>query len=425
MNNIIVYFLLILLSINSGCSAQTPSILDTTTTTTTTFAVIGDYGADNDNESAVSNLVKSWNPDFVITVGDNNYESGEASTIDKNIGKYYHQYIGNYMGEFGDGASENMFFPSLGNHDWYSSEGANPYLNYFTLPGNERYYDFKKGSVHFFVIDSDDHEVDGISSTSVQANWLKSSLEASSSKFKIVYFHHPPFSSGEHGNSPALDWPFKEWGADIVLCGHDHDYERLLVNNFPYIIIGTGGRSLRAFNTILSTSKFRFSDNYGALLVKATDDNLLFSFYSIESGGTLIDEYSISKKDNSQSSPTLKESLKNSLKNIYDAQYVLAQESKQAVPITKKIKKILKSFDAFISQPQDISCNLSFDRIVVKLSDAIQSLENKKCIIATKSCINSDTLDRFLPTFKHALSEIQGASSLDLNSNTKPDVCEL
>ncbi len=260
----------------------------------TKFAIIGDYGADNENELAVSNLVKKWKPDFIITVGDNNYEKGEALTIDKNIGKYYHKYIGNYMGKYGNGSEENRFFPCLGNHDWYS-DSANGYLNYFTLPGNERYYDFVKEPVHFFVLDSDEHEPDGITFDSKQAQWLKSALASSTSKFKIVYFHHPPYSSGEHGNEERLQWTFKEWGADIVICGHDHDYERLEADGFPYLVAGTGGRSLRPFKKIVPESKVRYSENYGAVLVKADESRLSFKSYSITNGSSLIDSFELLK----------------------------------------------------------------------------------------------------------------------------------
>src|SRR5688500_4354858 len=62
------------------------------------FAVIGDYGSDDSHELAVANLVKSWNPEFIITLGDNNYPDGEAATIDANIGKYYREYIYPYRG---------------------------------------------------------------------------------------------------------------------------------------------------------------------------------------------------------------------------------------------------------------------------------------------------------------------------------------
>ena len=82
------------------------------------FAVIGDYGSNTINEERVADLVASWQPAFVITTGDNNYDRGAASTIDRNIGQYYSQFIGNYQGQYGDGSPTNRFWPSLGNHDW-------------------------------------------------------------------------------------------------------------------------------------------------------------------------------------------------------------------------------------------------------------------------------------------------------------------
>jgi len=142
------------------------------------FAIIGDYGEGGKAEKDVADLVKSWNPDFIITVGDNNYPDGAAETIDQNIGKFYHEYIYPYTGSFGDGADSNRFFPSLGNHDW-TSDHAQPYLDYFTLPGNERYYDFLWGPAQFFAIDSDPREPDGVGKFSIQAQWLQSGLAAS------------------------------------------------------------------------------------------------------------------------------------------------------------------------------------------------------------------------------------------------------
>src|SRR5581483_888244 len=136
------------------------------------FAVIGDYGRAGQPERDVAELVKGWSPDFVITVGDNNYEDGAASTIDQNVGQYYHDFIGPYLGSYGEGAATNRFFPVLGNHDWQAA-GARPYLDYFTLPGNERYYEVAYGPVHLFALDSDPSEPDGVRSDSAQANWLR------------------------------------------------------------------------------------------------------------------------------------------------------------------------------------------------------------------------------------------------------------
>lgn len=108
------------------------------------FAVIGDFGLDGDDEAEVAALVAGWDPALILTVGDNNYHDGDERTIDVNIGKHYHQFIAPYTGRFGAGAAENRFFPCPGNHDWRSGD-LQPYLDYFTLPGNERYYRLRRG----------------------------------------------------------------------------------------------------------------------------------------------------------------------------------------------------------------------------------------------------------------------------------------
>ncbi len=155
------------------------------------------------SEQDVAHLVASWNPDLIVTLGDNNYQTGAAATIDANIGQYYHGFISPYKGNYGPGSTTNRFFPTLGHHDWGyafpNPNGAQPYLNYFTLPGNGRYYIFTQGSVQFFAIDSDPNEPDGTSSTSVQATWLKNQFAASTATWKIVYFHNPPYSSDSLG----------------------------------------------------------------------------------------------------------------------------------------------------------------------------------------------------------------------------------
>jgi hypothetical protein len=255
--------------------------------------VIGDFGLAGKAEADVAGLVHSWNPDIIITVGDDNYPSGAADTIDANIGQYYHDFIFPYTGTYGPGATENRFFPTLGNHEWYTT-GAKPYLNYFTLPGNERYYDFVRGPVHFFALDSDEHEPDGVGSKTVQAAWLKQGLAASTSRWNIIYFHHTPYSSGTmHGNTTWMQWPFKAWGADAVLAGHEHNYERLLVDGLPYFVNGLGGGAIYSFGTPLPESQFHYNANYGAMLVSATDTNITFEFYNRT--GTLIDQNELKK----------------------------------------------------------------------------------------------------------------------------------
>ena len=250
------------------------------------FAVIGDYGSRDQNELNVANLVKSWNPDFIVTVGDNNYPRGESSTIDQSIGQYYADYIYPYLGAYPSTATVNRFFPSLGNHDW-ETPGAQPYLDYFTLPGNERYYEVTQGPLHLFAIDSDPREPDGITSSSVQAQALQLGLSASTACWKVVFFHHAPYSSAQHGSNTTLQWPFQAWGADMVLAGHDHTYEHVLVNGFPYFVNGAGGAGLYQFNTPIAGSVVRYNATHGAMWATATQTALTFEF--IATDGALVD----------------------------------------------------------------------------------------------------------------------------------------
>jgi hypothetical protein len=256
------------------------------------FAVIGDYGSGNKNAHQVAELVKSWQPDFILTTGDNNYPDGSRETIDHRIGQFYHEYIHPYRGSYGKGAEQNRFFPTLGNHDWMS-ESAQPYFDYFELPNNERYYDFTWGAGHFFALDSDSNEPDGVGRSSRQAQWLQEQLLASTLPWQIVYMHHPPYSSGKRGAVDWMRWPFREWGVDAVLCGHDHYYERLVVDGLVYLINGAGGGGLYDFGEIAEGSQKRFNGAYGALLGILDDDYLIFEFYTV--GGVLIDRYEMTR----------------------------------------------------------------------------------------------------------------------------------
>jgi tartrate-resistant acid phosphatase type 5 len=258
------------------------------------FAAIGDYGYAGPAERDVANLIKSWNPDFIITLGDNNYDLGDSTTIDQNIGQYFHEYIYQYKGHYGPRTSSNRFFPSLGNHDYYTRNGE-AYRDYFTLPGNGRYYDFVRGDVHLFALNSDPQEPDGITANSTQAQWLRAALAASTSRWNVVYLHHAPYSSGPHGNTEALQWPFREWGASVVVAGHDHDYERVLADGLLYLVNGTGGRSLhKSTKQPIAESKFFFNGDYGAMLFDATPDSLSIRFFTRKQA--LVDSYVLRKE---------------------------------------------------------------------------------------------------------------------------------
>jgi len=257
------------------------------------FAVIGDYGQGGPSERDVAQLVDSWEPDFVATVGDNNYPDGAAETIDKNIGKFYHSYISPYKGSYGAGADKNHFFPIPGHVDW-DNAALQPYLDYFTLPGNERYYDVVWGPVHLFMVDTDEREPDGATSTSPQARWLEKSLSDSNAPWKLVFTHHAPYTSHCYPDTPRMRWPFKAWGADAVLSGFYHIYERLLVDGLPYFIDGVGGSWFSNFCEIDNNSQFRYNEDFGAMMVEASDTRISFRF--INRSGRLVDEYVMVKE---------------------------------------------------------------------------------------------------------------------------------
>lgn len=254
----------------------------------TRFAIIGDFGLAGSREAAVAALVASWSPAFIATTGDNNYPAGETATIDANIGQYYHDFIFPYTGSYGAGAATNRFFPTLGNHDWDSATGDLPYRTYFALPNNERYYDVAVGPVHLFMVDSDPREPDGISSASTQALWIKARMEDSAAPWKLVLMHHAPYSSSSsHGSTPLLQWPYQAWGADAVIAGHDHTYERVM-RELPYFVNGLGGRTPYGFSaTPVEGSVVRYNQDNGAMLIEADASSITFKF--INTTGQVID----------------------------------------------------------------------------------------------------------------------------------------
>jgi hypothetical protein len=150
------------------------------------------------------------------------------------------------------------------------------------------------GLVHFYVVDSDDHEPDGLTPDSKQGMWLKETLAAPTTAcYKVVYFHHPPYSSGDYG-VPRMRWPFAQWGADVVMSGHDHTYERLSVDGIPYFVNGLGGANRFGFNIIDPHSQFRFNQDWGAMFVRATKQSITYEFY--EADGGKMDSFTVQPK---------------------------------------------------------------------------------------------------------------------------------
>lgn len=271
------------------------------------FAVVGDYGDVGDESRSVAKLIKSWEPDFVLTVGDNNYPSGGAETIDECVGSLYSTYVYPYKGKYeASSIGENRFFPCMGNHD-FDTELGKPYLDYFALPGNGHYYDFVKEDIHFFSVSSDHREPGGIQEGSPQIEWLKEGLKNSSSPWKVVYFHHPAYSSMiqvppdykkniySKNRERRILLPFEEWGVSAVLNGHLHIYERFDVKGVPHVTNGLGGgKVLYNFCDPEPESLVRFTGDYGAMLAETTNSLLTFKFISVR--GEVVDEFSIPKK---------------------------------------------------------------------------------------------------------------------------------
>jgi hypothetical protein len=256
-------------------------------------------------------MIRGWNPDLILTVGDNDYSDGAYKGtfegLELAVGQYFHDYIGDYQGDRGDGSAENRFFPTPGDHDWGDTcddpTGLDDYLAYFTLPGensgNERYYDFRRGGVHFFSIHSlDGCEPNGVIADTVQGQWVRDAALASDATFKIAYFHNPPFSSGARhiGAGEHMRWPWAEWGFDLILSGDDHIYERIVRDDLNYLVDGLGGVDIHEFVADpVQGSEVRYADNYGAVQLDVFDDRLEVSFIAVD--GTVVDEFNIAAKN--------------------------------------------------------------------------------------------------------------------------------
>lgn len=271
----------------------TPSTGDTTLT----FAIIGDYGTGDANAAAVASLAASWDPAFIVTTGDDYYRKAGGTGIGRykrSTSRFYSKWVSRSYE-----TTRNAFFPSLGNHD-YSDAGIGNYRDYFRIPGadfqnssgNERYYDFEWGPVHFFVLNSNTEERDGTTAESRQARWLRSRLAQTAAPWEIVVDHHPPYSSDrKHGPTRRMRWPFADWGADAVLSGHSHTYERLSRWGIVYFVNGLGGASRYDFGTPVYGSRSRFARRHGAQKVTASQASITFEFYDVR--GSLVDSYTL------------------------------------------------------------------------------------------------------------------------------------
>ena len=231
-----------------------------TTTRKVRIAAFGDCGQNSLNHqsgtlTAYRNYLTNNNleaADAWLLLGDNAYNAGTET-----------EYASNFFNPYGSSVLKNhKLYPVPGNHD-YANNSSNqashnvPYFSIFTLPanaecggvasGNERYYSYDIGDVHFLALDSYGLENGGTTrlydTSGAQVTWVKQDLAANTKKWIIAYWHHPPYTMGSHNSDSETELVnirqnfiriLERLGVDVILCGHSHDYERSYLLNGYY-----------------------------------------------------------------------------------------------------------------------------------------------------------------------------------------------
>jgi predicted MPP superfamily phosphohydrolase len=251
------------------------------------FAVLGDFGTGSKEQyqlAAIMTRVHDQYPFNLVTlVGDNLYGSERPQDFKKKFEDPYKPLLDAGV----------KFYASLGNHD-DPQEQRNYKL--FNMDG-KRYYTFKpdgKQSVRFFALESSYLQPE-------QVAWFEQELKDSNSDWKIPYFHHPPYSSGErHGSDPqirtALEPLFLKYNVSVVLTGHDHFYERTKPQKgIVYFVVGSGGQ-LRKGN-IDTRSGLTASGNdrdQSFMIAEINGDEMWFN--AISRQGQVFDSGSITRR---------------------------------------------------------------------------------------------------------------------------------
>jgi hypothetical protein len=274
----------------TAAAAVTPSPTPTPAPVTLTgagdIAICGNPGA-----KLTARLLESI-PGMLFTAGDNSNASGEPQD--------YQQCFDPTWGKF-----RERIRPAIGNHDARVANGQ-AYYDYFGeaagLPG-QGYYSYEAGSWHIIVLNSDCQSAGGCEPGSAQVEWLKQDLAAHPNLCTLAYWHHPLFTSGTMGPS---DWVRPFWdalyaaGAEIVVNGHDHHYERFTpldpsgtpdaASGIRKFVAGTGG----AFNLPLgkeptALSERHIVDTFGVLKLTLFFDHYEWEFIPVE-GSTESDQ---------------------------------------------------------------------------------------------------------------------------------------
>jgi acid phosphatase type 7 len=225
----------------------------------------------------------------VFTAGDNAYEKGSAT-----------EYANCYGPTWGRHKSRTR--PVPGNHE-YETSGASGYYGYFGSRAGDPskgYYSFDIGSWHVVMLNSNCSSVGGCGATSAQNRWLRSDLDAHANGCTIAVWHHPRFTSTRStpdGLTLPLWKTLYDEGAEIIINGHRHNYERFAPQApdgtpSPYgireFVVGTGGISLVGFSGAMRNSQVRNSQTYGVLKLTLHASSYDFAFLPI-AGQTFLD----------------------------------------------------------------------------------------------------------------------------------------
>jgi predicted MPP superfamily phosphohydrolase len=238
------------------------------------------------NEEA--NIATLQKPKAILLLGDEQYRRGTYEDFKK--------YLDNSWGKL-----TTIIFPIIGNHDYLTS-GASGFYEYFrgknpAISLDKSYYSFNIGDWHLIALDTNCEQVGGCTPVSNQYKWLEKDLIDNKSKCVLAYFHHPLFSSGNHGNNYVSKsfWDLLyKYHADVVLNGHEHVYERFAPqtpsgkldtkNGIRQFTVGTGGGPLYKFTNIKPNSEIRNNTAYGILSLTLKSASYSWKFLPLDEG---------------------------------------------------------------------------------------------------------------------------------------------